>query len=184
MSLQGLGYSGLEASLRSGYPFFAALGLLAITSTISDKYQRRASVCIFNSIVMIIGFTSMSMTPLIHRFHYSPSLSYAPRVFKQCSVFRYFSGYYGRPLQQLRIVSLQPIEHNRISQASSLCRYSDCLRCCGGNHWKLDFPWSRCSFLWPWNLYYDWANNLYGICFILHGLCLLEAQQGCRERRY
>ncbi|KIW96533.1 uncharacterized protein Z519_03602 [Cladophialophora bantiana CBS 173.52] len=57
--IKGLGYSGLDASLRSGYPFFAALGLLGITSYLSDKYQKRASVCIFNSIVMIVGFSIM-----------------------------------------------------------------------------------------------------------------------------
>jgi hypothetical protein len=28
----GLGYDGLQASLRSGFPFFAALGLLMVTS--------------------------------------------------------------------------------------------------------------------------------------------------------
>ncbi|KIW74045.1 hypothetical protein PV04_02113 [Phialophora macrospora] len=57
--IAGLGYSGLEASLRSGYPFFAALGLLGITSYLSDKYQKRAVVCIFNSLVMITGFSIM-----------------------------------------------------------------------------------------------------------------------------
>jgi hypothetical protein len=60
--LQGLGYSGLDASLRSGYPFFAALGLLGLTSYLSDKYQKRASICIFNSVVMIVGFSSRSFS--------------------------------------------------------------------------------------------------------------------------
>ncbi|KAK7894804.1 hypothetical protein LTR67_005543 [Exophiala xenobiotica] len=57
--ISGLGYSGLDASLRSGYPFFAALGLLGLTSYLSDKYQKRASICIFNSVVMIVGFSLM-----------------------------------------------------------------------------------------------------------------------------
>ncbi|KAL6249876.1 hypothetical protein RBB50_003732 [Rhinocladiella similis] len=57
--IKGLGYSGLQASLRSGYPFFAALGLLMITSFISDRYQLRGVVSIFNNFVMLIGFIIM-----------------------------------------------------------------------------------------------------------------------------
>lgn len=55
---QGLGYSGLDASLRSGYPFFAAMGSLAISAYLSDRYQKRAIVVITASITMIIGFAS------------------------------------------------------------------------------------------------------------------------------
>lgn len=57
-SVKGLGYSGLDASLRSGYPFFASLGTLAISAWISDRYQRRGIVAIVATIVMIIGFAS------------------------------------------------------------------------------------------------------------------------------
>ena len=56
---QGLGYDGLSASLRSGFPFFAALGLLMITSTLSDRYQRRATAAVFTSMLMVIGLVIM-----------------------------------------------------------------------------------------------------------------------------
>ncbi|KAK5172366.1 uncharacterized protein LTR77_004005 [Saxophila tyrrhenica] len=57
--IAGLGYDGLQASLRSGFPFFAALGLLMITSTISDRFQRRATTCLFTITLMIIGLIIM-----------------------------------------------------------------------------------------------------------------------------
>ena len=57
--IEGLGYSGLQASLRSGFPFFAALGLLMITSTVSDRYQRRATVALFTTLLMMTGFILM-----------------------------------------------------------------------------------------------------------------------------
>ena len=68
--MQGFGYTGLEASLYAGYPYFAALGLLAITSTVGDKYRLRGGVAIFNTLMMLIGFISKSwlnnLSPLEH----------------------------------------------------------------------------------------------------------------------
>lgn len=67
--IRGLGYSGLDASLRSAWPFFGALGFLMITATISDKFQKRATVCLAALILMITGFSIM-------RVGFSPEVRY------------------------------------------------------------------------------------------------------------
>ncbi|KAK3696065.1 hypothetical protein LTR37_018146 [Vermiconidia calcicola] len=57
--IEGLGYSGLQASLRSGFPFFAALGLLMITSTLFDRFQRRVTISLLTTLLMMTGFILM-----------------------------------------------------------------------------------------------------------------------------
>lgn len=149
--LQGLGYSGLQASLRSGYPFFAALGLLMITSFISDRYQLRGVVSIFNNFVMLIGFISIAGSPdvlvLANR-----SDSNARRFHGRSSISRHLFRCHGCSFKYPRATGVQSVKYHRLGCSRSEFWRFDCLWRPWWYHWKLDLPWPGCAILWSRNL--------------------------------
>lgn len=96
---QGMGYTGLKASLYSAWPYLVTMGAMWIFAYISDKTRMRTPVICAQSLLLLIGLLRKLPYPFSGIGRLDDALSHPTQLFPQRPVLRRLSGYHRLSMQ-------------------------------------------------------------------------------------